>query len=78
MPARGIRNNNPGNIEYRKQDAATGSDGRFAIFETPEAGLGEMAEPADPVSAEVCKESIKDIIYRWAPPSEDRQRMPHR
>jgi hypothetical protein len=40
---RGIRNNNPGNIEYgefAKKMGAVGSDGRFAIFPTMEQGVG--------------------------------------
>lgn len=40
---RGARNNNPGNIEdgpfARAQPGYQGSDGRFAIFETPEQGV---------------------------------------
>ena len=42
---RGIRNNNPGNIEYgdwARRHGATGSDGRFAIFESPEQGIAAM------------------------------------
>jgi hypothetical protein len=38
---RNLRNNNPGNIEYgefAKKHGATGSDGRFAIFPSMEAG----------------------------------------
>ncbi|HFX8036006.1 TPA: hypothetical protein ACIF5E_004931, partial [Escherichia coli] len=40
--ARGIRNNNPGNLEYSKTNpwvGQTGDDGRFAKFETPEHGI---------------------------------------
>jgi hypothetical protein len=39
---RNLRNNNPGNLEYgdfAKSHGATGSDGRFAIFSTMEAGM---------------------------------------
>lgn len=39
---RGIRNNNPGNLEYgpfAKSQGATGTDGRFAIFPTMEMGV---------------------------------------
>lgn len=40
---RPTRNNNPGDIEwgtFAKQHGATGGDPRFAIFPTPEAGMG--------------------------------------
>ncbi|MDR8284944.1 hypothetical protein FPK77_25135, partial [Acinetobacter baumannii] len=40
--ARGIRNNNPGNLEASSSNpwvGQTGSDGRFAKFETPEHGI---------------------------------------
>ncbi len=43
--SRGIRNNNPGNIEYgafAKSMGATGSDGRFAIFPTMQQGIAAM------------------------------------
>lgn len=39
---RGIRNNNPGNLEYSKSNpwvGQNGDDGRFAKFETPEHGI---------------------------------------
>lgn len=39
---RGIRNNNPGNLEYgdfARKHGATGSDGRFAIFPNMEMGI---------------------------------------
>lgn len=44
---RGDRNNNPGNIEYGPfaiAHGATGSDGRFAIFPTAEAGAAAMGD----------------------------------
>ncbi|WP_432258632.1 hypothetical protein [Cupriavidus sp. TMH.W2] len=43
--SRGIRNNNPGNIEYgpfARSMGATGSDGRFAVFPTMQAGEAAM------------------------------------
>ncbi len=39
------RNNNPGNIEagrFADAHGAAGSDGRFAIFPSPEAGFGAL------------------------------------
>jgi hypothetical protein len=44
---RGLRNNNPGNIEFgsfAKKYGATGSDGRFAIFPTMVDGIRAIAE----------------------------------
>jgi hypothetical protein len=43
--SRGIRNRNPGNIEYgafARAHGAVGSDGRFAIFSSPEEGRQAM------------------------------------
>jgi hypothetical protein len=70
---RGMRNNNPGNIEYgpfAKKNGATGSDGRFAIFPTMEAGQaaqrallgGYLSSGANTVSK---------AISKWAPGSEN-------
>jgi hypothetical protein len=71
--ARGIRNNNPGNIEYgdfAKRMGATGSDGRFAIFPTPEAGLRAMSELLGSYARRGIN-SARDIVNRWAPASEN-------
>ena len=71
--ARGIRNNNPGNIEYgdfAKRMGATGSDGRFAIFPTMDQGkLASMSL----LNGYVDKgyDSIDKIIHRWAPSNEN-------
>lgn len=71
---RGIRNNNPGNIEdgpfARSQPGYVGSDGRFARFES--------AEHGEQASANLLKSYGKrgfdtpmEIINRWAPPSDN-------
>jgi len=71
---RGIRNNNPGNIEdgsfARSLPGYAGSDGRFAIFNSPDAGtaaksrlLGSYIERGFNTPA--------SIINRWAPPSDN-------
>jgi len=67
---RGLRNNNPGNIEdgpYAKgMPGYKGSDGRFAVFETPEHGLGAM----DALLVSYGRRGIKtvgDVVKRWAP-----------
>ena len=72
---RGMRNNNPGNIEWKQggfaqKHGATGSDGRFAIFPTMEAGQaaqrallgGYLSSGANTVSK---------AINKWAPSSEN-------
>ncbi|MFU2316820.1 hypothetical protein [Rahnella sp. PCH160] len=46
-PARGLRNNNPGNIEASDAnpwEGQIGSDGRFAKFETPEHGIRALGK----------------------------------
>lgn len=71
--ARGIRNNNPGNIEYgafARRMGATGSDGRFAVFPTPEHGLNAMASLLRSYAAGGVG-SLKGIISKWAPASEN-------
>lgn len=71
---RGIRNNNPGNIEdgafARSLPGYAGSDGRFAIFNDPQAGvqaktrlLGSYLQRGFDTPGE--------IINRWAPPSDN-------
>jgi hypothetical protein len=70
---RGMRNNNPGNIEFgafAKKHGASSSDGRFAIFPTMEAGQaaqrallgGYLSSGANTVSK---------AISKWAPSSEN-------
>lgn len=74
---RGLRNCNPGNIEYgdfTRKMGASGSDGRFAIFPGMVTGICALArllivyfeKPlADPI------DTIREIINRWAPSSEN-------
>lgn len=73
MTARGIRNNNPGNIEYgafARKLGATGSDGRFAIF--PDAATGIRAIVALQRSYEhQGLRSAAARIGKWAPSSEN-------
>lgn len=70
---RGWRNNNPGNIEYgdfAKSMGAIGSDGRFAIFPTPEAGRSAK-ENLLFESRGYRGLSIEGAISKYAPPSEN-------
>lgn len=73
---RGIRNNNPGNIEFYNQPGASleSKGGRFARFSTPEQGINAMSKQLDLYytgkSQNVTKpiNTIQDIITTWAPP----------
>lgn len=71
---RGIRNNNPGNIEdgpfARSLPGYKGSDGRFAIFETPEAGVNAGAQLLGSYARRGLT-TPAEIINRWAPPSDN-------
>ncbi|MBB3004358.1 hypothetical protein FHX57_006740 [Paraburkholderia tropica] len=70
---RGIRNNNPGNIVYggfAKSMGATGSDGRFAVFQSMDDGIKAAIEL---LKGYVAKgyDTVRKIISRWAPASEN-------
>lgn len=71
--ARNWRNNNPGNIEYgkfAKSNGAVGTDGRFAVFPTYEAG--RKAKAALIFDSPSYKDlSISRAINRYAPPFEN-------
>jgi len=66
------RNNNPGDIEagkFASAHGATGSDGRFAIFPSAEAGFAAMrALFAAPSYASL---TVAQAIARWAPSTEN-------
>lgn len=72
MAPRGVRNNNPGNIEYgpfAQRLGATGSDGRFAIFPSMEAGYAAQ-ERLIGSYMERGLTTPEAIIGRWAPASD--------
>lgn len=71
---RSTRNNNPGNIEdgqfAKSQPGYKGTDGRFAVFDSPDAGksaqvalLGSYAQRGI--------NTVAGVINRWAPPSDN-------
>lgn len=71
--ARGIRNNNPGNLEYSDSNpwvGQTGSDGRFAKFETPEHGIRALGRNLISYQKQGI-DTVNDIINRWAPPEDN-------
>lgn len=71
---RGIRNNNPGNIEY---NAATnwqgqlGSDGRFVKFDTMENGVRALARVLMTYRDRYGLNTVRKIITRYAPSHEN-------
>ncbi|MGC0155034.1 hypothetical protein ACPRNU_21455 [Chromobacterium vaccinii] len=70
---RGVRNNNPGNLQFVGQAGAVkeaGAGGRFAVFDTPEAGLNAMAKQLKRYSNSGLT-SVQSIIQKWAPKSEN-------
>ncbi|HBA3815013.1 TPA: hypothetical protein J5U00_000162 [Escherichia coli] len=71
--ARGIRNNNPGNLEYSKSNpwvGQNGDDGRFAKFETPEHGIRALGRNLMSYQRHGI-DTVNEIINRWAPPTDN-------
>ncbi len=72
---RGLRNNNPGNIEYNRYTAeyvgCTGTDGRFATFDSMTHGLRALAVLLLTYQRMHGIRTVRDAINRWAPPSEN-------
>lgn len=70
---RGMRNNNPGNIEdgpfARSLPGYSGSDGRFAIFSDLSSGEGAQARLLQSY-VQRGFDTPAEIINRWAPPSD--------
>src|SRR5258706_7079246 len=71
---RGLRNNNPGNIEdgalAKSLPGYAGSDGRFAKFDTPENGLGAMDALLTSYGRRGLK-TVGEVTGRWAPKSDN-------
>jgi hypothetical protein len=70
---RGLRNNNPGNIEYgsfAKANGATGNDGRFAIFPSVEHGLAATDKLLQNYGTQGI-DTVQGVIGKWAPSSEN-------
>jgi hypothetical protein len=70
---RGIRNNNPGNLNYVGQAGATketGPNGRFAVFQTAEEGLRALGNQLRLYSNRGIN-SVRAIISKFAPVSEN-------
>lgn len=72
---RGIRNNNPGNIEksdIQWDGKQAGADARFETFATPEQGIAAMARNLITYQEKHGLETVEGIIARWAPPKENK------
>lgn len=66
---RGIRNNNPGNLEASEQfewQGQTGNDGRFAKFSSPEHGIRALGMNLLSYHRRGL-DTISKVISRWAP-----------
>lgn len=79
---RGVRNNNPGNIdrtrtvwqgEDRSADALR-REPRFCVFLTPQAGFRALAKTLLTYQRKHGLRTVRDIIGRWAPPVENNTR----
>lgn len=71
---RGIRNNNPLNIEAGPFASGvqgySGSDGRFAKFDTPEGGIQAANKLLDIYQNKHGLNTVSGIVNRWAPSSD--------
>lgn len=73
---RGIRNNNPGNIErtadrWLGMSADQSADTRFLVFDTPEAGIRALMRILVNYQERHGITTMRDAINRWAPPGEN-------
>lgn len=71
---RGLRNNNPGNIEdggfAKGLPGYKGSDGRFAVFDTIESGEGAQRALLQSYGRRGLN-TVEGVVGRWAPSSEN-------
>lgn len=68
---RAARNNNPGNMVYGQfaiNHGATGGDGRYAIFPTPDAGFAAMRAL---LQEDYKGLTVAEAISKWAPSTEN-------
>lgn len=78
MTARGIRNNNPGNIDWNKSNKWTGQmphitsiEPRFSRFDTPENGIRALGKLLQTYHRKYGLKTVEQIISRWAPSTEN-------
>jgi hypothetical protein len=72
---RGIRNNNPGNIQKSEipweGKLADGNDPRYESFDTPEAGIRAVSMNLRAYQEKYGIDTINGIVARWAPSTEN-------
>ncbi len=76
---RGVRNNNPGNIDrtaiaWQGEDRgpeAMKREPRFCVFLTAQAGFRALAKTLLTYQRKHGLRTVREIINRWAPPSEN-------
>ena len=76
MQTRGLRNNNPGNIRHgssrwQGMSADQSGDSAFVQFDTPEYGIRALTKLLRNYQTRYELFTVRDIINRWAPPSEN-------
>ena len=75
MTARGIRNNNPGNIRHGSSKwqgmSDTQTDSEYVQFDDPVYGIRAIARVLKNYQDRHGLKTIAEIIRRWAPPSEN-------
>lgn len=72
---RGIRNNNPGNIEWiadpkKRWRGMIGQDGRYGVFDSADNGIRAIGGELK-ASIRKGQNTIEQIMTEWAPPSEN-------
>lgn len=75
---RGIRNNNPGNIDFSKANDWLGQlpfdpaiESRFARFDSPQHGIRALAKTLLSYQRKHGLRTVRAMIGRWAPASEN-------
>lgn len=73
---RGIRNNNPGNIDrtsekWQGMSDDQSSDSRFIVFSKSEYGIRAIAKILQNYQKKYKISTVRGVISRWAPPSEN-------
>jgi hypothetical protein len=71
---RGLRNNNPGNIRHGQKwqgMAPQQTDSEFVQFVSPEYGIRAMARILINYQRSYGLNTLRQFIYRWAPPTEN-------
>lgn len=76
MASRGIRNNNPGNIDrnttkWQGMADDQSSDPRFVVFKTPQFGIRAMGIVLLTYEHKYGINTIRKAVNRWAPPTEN-------